>query len=332
MTRKQELFKRIICMIHLITLNMNHAFRLSNKKILLTYPQLNEDYTAQQFGEHFKWTFQNIINFNYIIACKENHQDQGHHYHLYFESEEPFRSTNERIFDLQFQIGTYHPNIEPVKRTPWKTVDYIKKDGDFWEYLPENAPKPALENMTKSEKNKFLKEHNPLELYDDGLLTPQQCAGLLKAKELIARARIDSVKRKDPPFVLWFWGSTGSGKTRTAIEIATDMGKEYWISHSEKLQWFDGYHGQEVVIFDDFRRNMCTFNYFLRLLDRYTMQVQVKGGYVNWIPKIIIITCPVDSSTAYTYFDIKTNEEREWDNLQQLKRRITDEICFDDYI
>lgn len=311
---------------------MQHrAFRLSNKKILLTYPQCNVDSSAQTFGEHFKWTFQHIADFNYLICCKEQHESEGHHYHIYFETNSVFRSTNERIFDLTFTDGTYHPNIEPITKTPWKTVDYVKKDGDYWEYLPENAPKPALQQMTKSERNKFLKEHDPLLMYDEGLLTPQQCAGLLKAKDLIARARIQKLRRREQPFVLWFWGATGTGKTRTAVEMANDMGVDYWISHSEKLQWFDGYNGQSYVIIDDFRRNMCTFNYFLRLLDRYEMQVQVKGGYVNWIPKYIIITCPVDLTTAYTYFDMKTNEEREWDNLCQLKRRVTDEICFDDF-
>lgn len=35
--------------------------------------------------------------------------------------------------------------------------------------------------------------------------------------------------------------------------------------------WFDGYCGQEVVVFDDFRPWWCRFDYLLRLLDRYPM-------------------------------------------------------------
>lgn len=308
------------------------SFQFNNKKALLTYPQLNMDHTAQYVGEHFKWMFQKVLDFSYIICCKEMHQDGGHHYHIYFELNKAFYTRCQRFFDFNFNDNIYHPNIEPVKRTPWKTVQYVMKDGDFWEYLPENRPICPLNSMSKTEKNKFLRENDPLSLYDQGLLTPTQCAGLIKAKELIARTRVWNHKRKEKPIVCWFWGSTGSGKTRTAVEIAQDSGHDYWMSHSEKLQWFDGYNGQEYAIIDDFRRNMCSFNYFLRLLDRYEMQVQVKGGYVNWIPKVIIITCPVDVQTAYTYFDIKTNEEKTWDNLDQLKRRIDDEICFDDLI
>lgn len=187
--------------------------------------------------------------------------------------------------------------------------------------------------MSRSERNKFLKEHDPLSLYDEGLLTPQQCVQIIKAKEYIARARIQNVRRTERPFVLWFWGKTGTGKTRTAVEMAKDIGVDYWISSCEKLHWFDGYCGQPYVIIDDFRRDMCTLKYLLRLTDRYDMQVEVKGQFVNWIPKYIIITCPVDHKTAFTYYDIRTNEEKEWDNLDQLTRRIKekgDEICFDD--
>ena len=48
---------------------------------------------------------------------------------------------------------------------------------------------------------------------------------------------------------------------------------------SRNLQWFDGYMGQKVVCFDDFRKDFCTFHELLRLLDRYPMDVPVK----RWI-------------------------------------------------
>lgn len=293
---------------------------------------MNIDYSAQGIGEHFKWTFQDVIDFDYIICCKEQHEDGNHHFHIYFEAKKEVRTLNARYFDFNFDGNVYHPNIEKVTKTPWKTVEYVKKDGNFWEYLPENAPTCPFNQLGKSERNKLFRDHDPLELYDQGLLTPTQCERLLRAKKYIARARIENQVRKDKPIVLWFWGSTGSGKTRTAVEMAQDaVGQKYWLSHSEKLLWFDGYCGQEWVIIDDFRRNMCTYYYFLRLLDRHTMSVQVKGDFVNWIPKVIIITSPADPETAYTYFDQRTNEEKKWDDLDQLLRRIDDIICFDDF-
>lgn len=74
--------------------------------------------------------------------------------------------------------------------------------------------------------------------------------------------------------------------------------------------------GQKVAIFDDFRPWWCRFDYLLRLLDRYPMQVPVKGGFVNWVPEHIIITAP------QRWSDMFTGEFRTPEDLAQLGRRI----------
>ena len=50
------------------------------------------------------------------------------------------------------------------------------------------------------------------------------------------------------------------------------------------MDWFDGYDGQDTAIFDDFRASGNRFSYILRLIDRYPMDVPVKGGFVYWNP------------------------------------------------
>lgn len=80
--------------------------------------------------------------------------------------------------------------------------------------------------------------------------------------------------------------------------------------------WFDGYVGQPVVILDDFRPWWCQFSFLLRLLDRYPIQVQVKGGFVNFIPETIIITTPKDVHETFAQF-------RSEEDIQQIRRRIT---------
>lgn len=119
-------------------------------------------------------------------------------------------------------------------------------------------------------------------------------------------------KRTWKPKVLWFWGPTGSGKTRTAIEMCP----EAWIS-GRNLKWWEGYEGQTEVIFDDFRKDFCTFHELLRILDRYPYTVEVKGGSRQLLAKYIIITCPKTPDLLY-----ETKED-----IGQLIRRI-DEIRF----
>lgn len=110
------------------------------------------------------------------------------------------------------------------------------------------------------------------------------------------------------PNVYWFWGPTGMGKTRKAVEMFPNA----WIS-GRNLKWWEGYYGQEDVIIDDFRPDFCTFHELLRILDRYPYRVEVKGGSQQLLARNIVITCPFPPTCAYS-----TSE-----NLEQLFRRLT---------
>lgn len=81
------------------------------------------------------------------------------------------------------------------------------------------------------------------------------------------------------------WGDAGTGKTRYVFDHS-DRSKLY-IKDGSK--WFDGYKGKEVVLIDDYQGTM-ELSLFKRILDRYPARVEVKGGYVDWIPKKIYIT------------------------------------------
>jgi hypothetical protein len=78
---------------------------------------------------------------------------------------------------------------------------------------------------------------------------------------------------KSIPRIIWLCGPTGCGKTRRAFDM---MPLDTWINNGS-CQWFDGYRGQSLVILDDFRKEQLPreggFGWFLRLLDRYPMDV-----------------------------------------------------------
>lgn len=114
-----------------------------------------------------------------------------------------------------------------------------------------------------------------------------------------------------PPEVLWLYGSTGIGKTRYAYEIDAELDS---ISFSDS-RFVLGYRGAPTVLIDDFRRGQYPFSSLLRLLDRYPIQVDVKGSSVDWSPKRIIITCPYRPEDEFAGED---------ESIDQLLRRITD--------
>ena len=111
--------------------------------------------------------------------------------------------------------------------------------------------------------------------------------------------------------VFWYYGSTGSGKSRAASDAAPSA---YWKNPSNK--WWDGYEGQSDVIIDDYRPDFCTFSALLRLFDRYPMQVEAKGSSVQFIAKRLFVTCPKSPD------DVWANRSEE--DIAQLTRRITE--------
>lgn len=124
-----------------------------------------------------------------------------------------------------------------------------------------------------------------------------------------------------PPKVYWLYGKTGTGKTRTAMAMGDrygDRANDIWIS-SGPLRWFDGYDGQSVVIFDDFRaKHVSSFAFLLRLLDRYPTRVEFKGGFTDWAPKIIIITSSYSPDECFSVRNVHQPED-----MAQLHRRIS---------
>lgn len=117
--------------------------------------------------------------------------------------------------------------------------------------------------------------------------------------------------RTSKPYVVWLWGPPGAGKTR----YVADKEKDLYITSS--LKWFDGYENQDAVLFDDFRCEDISYNYFLRLLDRYPVTVPVKGGTRVFNPKRIYITSPYPPTNGYAY--------NFYEDVNQVIRRL-DEI------
>lgn len=113
-----------------------------------------------------------------------------------------------------------------------------------------------------------------------------------------------------PREVWWLWGPTGSGKSQQAWAMA---GQLAWSWNGTK-DFFDGYDGEEAVIFDDFRATKLPFERLLQLLDRYPTTVNIKGGTRNWNARRIFITCPLAPNQLYT------DNDPLHDNKQLLRR------------
>lgn len=116
--------------------------------------------------------------------------------------------------------------------------------------------------------------------------------------------------RTEPPKVFWYWGKSGTGKTRTAFEAHKES-----VYIKDGTQWWDGYNNEEAIIIDDFD-GKWPFRDFLRLLDRYPYQGQIKGGYVKINSPYIYITCEFEPHQVF--------KGENQNHINQVLRRINE--------
>ena len=91
-------------------------------------------------------------------------------------------------------------------------------------------------------------------------------------------------------------GNPGDGKTRYVQDLCKAQGIDLFVASVPEKRggkaWFDGYKGQTHVLMDDYRGEY-ELSFFLRLIDRYPMQVEVKNSHTQWAPKYIYFTTNV---------------------------------------
>ncbi len=113
--------------------------------------------------------------------------------------------------------------------------------------------------------------------------------------------------------VIVHWGDAGQGKSRPAFEAGAYAVANY------RPEWWDGYDGEKIVLFDDFY-GQFPWERLLRLLDGYPIQVPIKGAFRYLLAETIYITSNTHPDDWYPEMAGKAREG--------LNRRITEIIEF----
>lgn len=103
-----------------------------------------------------------------------------------------------------------------------------------------------------------------------------------------------------------FYGEPGSGKT---YDVLTKHGDVYIVNTpgNDKALWFDGYEGQETILFDDFY-GWIKWTFFLRICDDYALNLPIKGGYKPCMAKNICFTSNIHPRQWYRYDNVKRED------------------------
>lgn len=172
-------------------------------------------------------------------------------------------------------------HIEPMRGTHQQAAEYCKKDGHFDEYGTLPAPGTRTDLRELVERARACKRLSTIAnefpemfiRYGRGIQTWATTSELLGEREWRTNVTV-------------ICGPPGTGKSRMAFDKGSIIGRIYYKPNGE---WWDGYDGQETVIFDDFYGNY-PFHDLLKVCDRYPHRVPIKGGFTQFLAKEIFFT------------------------------------------
>lgn len=247
---------------------------------------IDEPDDARTFLENL----QSIPDFRYCVGQAEIAPETGRlHLQGYLE-------VNAKISmaSLKSQLDEPTAHLERARGSGAENDAYCTKDGrvagpwTFGEHLVQGSRTDLAEIAGRiaagASMAEIAREHpGDYIRYHKGLLAYQQQV-------------VGNVPRTWKSTVHVIIGPTGVGKTRSVYD--GNPPESIFSLDDPTGRWWDGYQGQENVLIDEFM-GQIDYTYLLKLLDRYPMRVQTKGGWTNFCPRHIFITSNFEPEQWY---------------------------------
>jgi len=207
----------------------------------------------------------------YVVYGREVGENRTPHLQGYAE----FKGRR-TLSSVRSLLGRAH--WEPRRGTSEEAATYCKKDGSFFEagVLSKRGRRKDLEEI---------REEIKAGASEVSIAENHFSQWVVYRRSFSAYRQLVLGGERPVPRVEVLYGPTGTGKTRYVYHRHTDERIWKWPGD----QWFDGYDGQDVALFDDFSGEIGITK-FLRVLDRYPERVPVKGAFVFFAPRRIYIT------------------------------------------
>lgn len=136
--------------------------------------------------------------------------------------------------------------------------------------------------------------------------------------------------------VIWLYGTSGTGKTRMARDLAERENRPYYVAGSSR-DIFQDYSGQHILILDELRPKVMAYQDLLRILDPFGARTGVKAP-ARYVDKtlaadLILVTSPYSPHAFWQeqFSAVDKNKgsaakkslaEQGVDGFDQLERRI----------
>lgn len=210
-------------------------------------------------------------------------------------------------------------HIECAKGDARENQSYCSKEDNYTEY--GTIPQQGRRNDICAFKDDILSGMSEEELLDKHT----EC--FAKYDRFYQRCRNIVLKKQAKlmiqPEVIVIEGDTGTGKTHT-VYAENDINDVYKVEvgdGSSGSVFWDSYSGEKVILIDDFHSNL-KLDYMLRLLDKYPMKLNIKGGHTWKCAEKIYITTNVELDRWYPNCHVR--------HRNALLRRITKHLVLRD--
>lgn len=199
------------------------------------------------------------------------------------------------------QARDYAMKLDTRKEGPW----------EFGAFREEGTPNVLIDIKTLLDKGVSLRDVAACETNFPSVIRLQRGLQWYDQTRSQNPIRVNSEVE-----VVVMYGLPGYGKSKLAYELEPHA---YYKPSQNK--WFDGYRGEKCIIFDDFNSGWFSWDLLMRLIDRYSLIIDIKTSMTHMCATKFIFTTNVHPIKWYP------NKLRNW---PALKRRITGVIEFTD--
>lgn len=244
--------------------------------------------------------FGDVLNYlrglspNYLLAGKEIAPTTGHpHIHCYIQF------PNARRLSLKKLQGAH---VEKCLGSPEQNIKYVKKEGNI--IVEEGAPRlnymPSIKKLKEMKKEE--REGLSAVLYN--------VVSKINAEE---NKKIKGTEYHKDVAVYWYYGESGLGKTKSAIEKIGD--REFNEVKFDGNFWHGVTEDTDIALYDDWRDTHMKPTELINFIDYNRHVMNVKGGSVRNNYKEIYITSLQNPEEIYK----KTPEETKKQWLRRIK-------------
>ena len=284
------------------------ARKQSSRKYLLTINNpVDHGYTHEQIRS----ILSEFPGLQYWCMCDEIGEQGTPHTHIYMVS------ANGIMFDTMYG-KFYGAHIDKANGSNQQNRDYVRKEGKWQDDAKHETSLPdTFEEWGELPPDRTHKESQSeqiVQMIRDGMSNAEILTEIPTAYNkltYIEQARQTLLHEENKNKwrnldVTYLWGETGTGKTRSVME-KYGYSNVYQVTNYEHP--FDGYQGQNVIIFEEFRSSL-KIDDMLKFLDGYPLMLPCRyADKVACYTKVFIIS---NYSLEQQYPNVQQDNPRTW--------------------